>query len=84
MFEKVPGCAGEGDASIDYCTKDFSGFAAITDAPTLAPVLTSAPVAGVPTPQLPQLTIVGDNLGLPLGLCEGKNVMNQKFLGRIL
>lgn len=75
MFEPVPGCAGEGDASIDYCTKDWSGNVAVTMAPVPAPTGPQQPVGGSASlgdqGNLPMLTTVGDDSGLPLGLCEG-------------
>ena len=79
-FERVPGCAGSGERSIDYCTKDFSGEVIITEAPVAPPVMTPAPQVGVPPPQFPLLTDVGDDLGpgLPLGLCEGMYTLSQE------
>lgn len=67
LLDPVPGCLGEGQISYDYCI--------VSQYSTRAPSTPALPPAMRPTSPnvpLPGLQTVGDNLALPLGLCQGK------------
>lgn len=81
FLEDVPGCAGAGRASYDYCIMDPEATSSPTEAmtatnsPTAIPFVAEAiaPPASAPSLQ-PLLTIVDKDKGKDslLGICEGK------------
>ncbi|CAB9521159.1 beta-induced protein ig-h3 [Seminavis robusta] len=94
LLEPVPGCSGEGLASIDYCVKPYSFNASdMTDPPSNTMVPTTPQVTTPPAetnppvqedPNLPKLETIGDNPTMALGLCQGDCDTDEDCLDELL